>query len=924
MPKTPTLLSILLALTLAATNLLAYSPHAGSPPPDLNVPVFVCDRATDSLSLVQFYQALDGPNWKTTWDLNQPMETWYGITLNAAGCVERISLGNNGLTGTLIDLNLPELDELYLINNAIVGSIPDFSQLPALRSLYLSFNDLSGPVPDFSALPILRSLYLSGNELSGTIPDFTSLPALFYLVLERNQLEGEIPDFSNLFNLRTLVLADNQLSGCLPDFTNCGSLDFIRVEKNDLSCTVPAYAHILGLDMLLLYDNQFTFEDILPNLESIQALINSNRFDNQSPDTLRYEPQQQIYADTTIYALDGMPVTIDLQIDDTVSTSQYDWFKDGVYFQTVMGDNELHFANFTAADVGIYHCQITNPNAPDLTLESKQIFLEMAGATPCRQADSLMLVDLYQALNGPGWTNSWDLNQPLENWYGVELNVFGCVLTLDLDYNQVAGVLPTLNFAQLRLLDLSLNNLNGTDLSGFVGTSSLPNLRELNLSWCNLFGTLPDFAGMPELDVLNLDKNNFSGEIPDFIACPKLSAIALAENALTGSIPGFSHLTELRFLNLYQNQLDGQIPEFANATKLEYLVLADNKLSGCLPAFANSLELNTIIVAINELDCLIPYYGHLPKLRELNFRTNRLTFEDILPTLADNTAHITGIGGGPVVYIPQKMVPLPPVVSNYEGESVTIDLLVDDALSANVYQWYRGENLLQEIQGNNEWTLDNLELADAGYYYCVITNPDLPDLTLTSEEIQVSVSPRPECMDNVLTVNEDPIPEGTSWIAADTLKSSGTISIGADGVTFIAGKTIRLLPGFQAPAGSVLRAYILECEPPAPVLNAPETGTLSVAETPSGIVPGKATLTAYPNPGRQHIQLQYFLPQATDLQLLITDPNGTVIRNLHNDIARGEGSHTTALDVTALPAGIYYVHLVTGHEKITTRIVVFH
>lgn len=53
----------------------------------------------------------------------------------------------------------------------------------------------------------------------------------------------------------------------------------------------------------------------------------------------------------------------------------------------------------------------------------------------CRMQDSLVLVNLYQATNANGWTNDWDLNQPMDTWYGVELNVDGCVEVLDLDSN---------------------------------------------------------------------------------------------------------------------------------------------------------------------------------------------------------------------------------------------------------------------------------------------------------------------------------------------------------------------------------------------------------------------------------------------------------------------------------------------------------
>ena len=40
----------------------------------------------------------NGASWNNTWDLSQPMSTWYGITLNESGCVTEINLDHNKIT----------------------------------------------------------------------------------------------------------------------------------------------------------------------------------------------------------------------------------------------------------------------------------------------------------------------------------------------------------------------------------------------------------------------------------------------------------------------------------------------------------------------------------------------------------------------------------------------------------------------------------------------------------------------------------------------------------------------------------------------------------------------------------------------------------------------------------------------------------
>lgn len=37
------------------------------------------------MALVSLYNATAGTSWTNTWDLNQPMNTWYGVTLDGNG-----------------------------------------------------------------------------------------------------------------------------------------------------------------------------------------------------------------------------------------------------------------------------------------------------------------------------------------------------------------------------------------------------------------------------------------------------------------------------------------------------------------------------------------------------------------------------------------------------------------------------------------------------------------------------------------------------------------------------------------------------------------------------------------------------------------------------------------------------------------------
>jgi len=85
-----------------------------------------CNRQSDSLALVALYNSSSGANWTNTWNLNQSMDNWYGVTLNGDGCVDKLELHNNQLTGTIPTAigNLTNLRRLFMYGNQLTGSIP--------------------------------------------------------------------------------------------------------------------------------------------------------------------------------------------------------------------------------------------------------------------------------------------------------------------------------------------------------------------------------------------------------------------------------------------------------------------------------------------------------------------------------------------------------------------------------------------------------------------------------------------------------------------------------------------------------------------------------------------------------------------------------------------------------------------------------
>ena len=107
----------------------------------------------------------------------------------------------------------------------------------------------------------------------------------------------------------------------------------------------------------------------------------------------------------------------------------------------------------------------------------------------------LTLVDLYNSTNGLGWgaKDNWLTVNPIDTWEGVI--VTNRVDEIDLEDNNLVGVIPsTIGYLdKLRRLDLSNNNLmNSVPLE----LSNLSNLLELRFNDNNLTGIIPSGLGV--------------------------------------------------------------------------------------------------------------------------------------------------------------------------------------------------------------------------------------------------------------------------------------------------------------------------------------------------------------------------------------------------------------------------------------------
>lgn len=313
-----------------------------------------------------------------------------------------LELGLNELSGTIpMEIgNLTNLLFLTLHDNEFSGTLPgEIGALDKLVSLYVGINQLTGPIPqEISGLVSLSGFDFVGNDLSGTFPmELTTLNSLTFLRLTLTNLEGEIPpEIGLLTNLQQLELANNNLEGSIPpEIGNLTKMRSLSLHYNGLSGEIPAeLTNLSDLQILGLNRNQlsgslaagfsnlsklttlFLDENLLSSLPDLSGLVltsfevqdNSLGFGDIVPNVpvlSGYEPQADI--DDPIEEIVNQGTEYTMEVSDDTGGNVYQWYRNEEHID---GADERTYTidDFQVVNEGEYSCEITNPEAPDLTL----------------------------------------------------------------------------------------------------------------------------------------------------------------------------------------------------------------------------------------------------------------------------------------------------------------------------------------------------------------------------------------------------------------------------------------------------------------------------------------------------------------------------------------------------------------------------
>ena len=642
--------------------------------------------------------------------------------------------------------NLPMLHDLYLSHNDLEGALPgNITSAQNIRDLYISSNNLNA-LGDLCGLLEIDDVDITFNRL--TFEDFEDLEECDDAVIVfKSSQESDREQLATLFERTGFVTETDGPHGAVritarrrPDLEALrqyiGVLDALEREgKGDM---IPA-GHLRMLPRL--YRRLAERAEPFSEGEAEQTSVRLSDF--------TYAPQRSVPLRVT---REASAVTFSVDVDG--EANEYQWYRgddlDRTDDEPIAGETSNTLRVSLSEARAVYYCKITNPGVPDLTLYSERASSHApAHIVVAHKQDSLALVAFYYATGGSDWKNHRDwLKGALGSWYGVSLNAAGRVTRLDLDRNNLTGFLPEElgTLAALEHLYLAGNGISGP-LPEFLGNltsltylqlgwnrfrgiipaslGNLTRLKSLRLYINNLSGPIPEeLSNLTLLETLVLDGNDLTGPFPVWLSkLSRLQNISLGRNDFSGPIPEeLGNLSELQIINLDSNALTGPIPaSLGRLTRLEHLDLEHNTLEGAVPNSILALKnLGSISIHSNRFTSLPDITG-LPNLRWVHVSSNRLTFKDV-----EQQEHF---GGESFTYAPQAAVP---VYTTRSASHVTFSVEVGG--TANKYQWRR-EGLQGEeaIPGATADTLTVPLSEPPTYYWCEITNPKAPELTLYSE-----------------------------------------------------------------------------------------------------------------------------------------------------------------------------------------------
>lgn len=391
-------------------------------------------------------------------------------------------------------------------------------------------------------------------------------------------------------------------------------------------------------------------------------------------------------------------------------------------------------------------------------------FAQAAFGQAVNPSDSFNLVLLFQRWGGPNWSPEyrWDLTRPVSTWKGVYLDATRSFVSI-IDLDGTADAVVT-----------------GEDQNVLPGVGAIGRLEDV----------LPQLDPFDRLETLSLSGNaGLEGSFGELIA-PQLRNLGLTNVRVTQLDPALRFPVLERLIAAYC-QLSGALPELDKiCPNVRRIMFEGNTMSGPFDILTGLPNLNlSLSLRRNRFDALFPP-AVAAKTPSLFLTFNAFTFEDLLP--AKKAHEAAGF------FLPifegqdQDSVGAPQSLKAAVGYPFSFNMGIDTAIKSPpcVYTWYKkGQSAI--FQQNNEGRLifNAITPNEAGEYFCDITHPELPELTLYSRAINIApCQPEVRQWDTLLCLGQSLRLHGQTYNTSrrtGTQIVSGVASNGCDSVYVI-------------------------------------------------------------------------------------------------------------------------------------------
>ena len=961
----------------------------------------------DSLVLVALYNATNGNNWSSPWNLNDPISTWHGVTVNTSKCVTELTLTNNNLEGIMPSElgDLSNLQQLNLNNNSLNGSIPSsIGNLNQLLNLNLGNNQLIGGIPvTLSNLNTLQVLDLSSNQLSGCFPQsFVVFCNSTYDFSDNSNLpnSGDFSAFctNNTGGCTNCTTGDSLVLVTLYNATNGsnwtkswdlatpistwhgittnseGCVRSINLSLNGLNGVLPPQiGDLSNLELLYLYENQLT-GSIPVELGKLSKLKELHLAENQltgiiPPDLGNLNSLQGLYL--YVNQLTGIIPTEIGQLSNLQNFAAQNNQLTGAIPSTIgnlVGLQTLSLFNNQLT--GNFPFELTKLiNLKGLSLQNNQLTGSLFPAIG--DLTKLIILSLE--------------NNQLTGSIPIELGSLNDLQILYLNNNQLNGCFPQ---TLTQFCSISYNfsgNANlpgGGDFGTFCTTGAGNCIEPVWPGDFNNDGVTnnidPLYWGVAQSTITGPVRPNASS---DWFAqySPNWSTSVDGINNKHQDGDGNGTIDQLDFEVILKNygrihktssvnySTDGVVYKlkplgYTSTSTIEYELLVEDALGqplnvhglACLLDFGN---LEVVDATFNISNSSLEPSNYI-----INF-DSRENILNIALTRTDKTSKLcNGALGVLTIQVAEEVTTGTPIffrmeegyrmhanttfraiatTSLYDTYSENTDITSNLMLSVAVTHKQCGLLGAAEatIRGgaapyNFKWSTGATS-AKISNLLTDIYSVTVSDVNGLKDSLSIEIEGQliPIFDENGQVVNCDveecyeilPLANITAsgvHQASVSISSNSTIPTRAN-VTFKAGESISLQPGFTAEAGCSFLATIEPCTTSALVNENQNAIIAKTAIADKVILPqDKLFLQLTPNPVRHQATITYQLTTSNRVQLTVLDLHGRPVKHLLSNAVQEAGKHDVAFITDDLTKGIYFISLQTGYREETKKMII--